>query len=133
MTTPWNSLCAIARRSICICWTNLANDLSVCESALYATWWSFHHMRALNLHDMPRLLECDCWWKYQCRRAARRSLFFAPFESHAKSFSPRSAVKNQNLFQVVIDLRAHVLRVCRLQTAYHGLFVHNFDHFDGIR
>jgi len=71
--------------------------------------------------------------KISVQASARRSLFFAPFESHAKSFSPRSAVKNQNLFQVVIDLRAHVLRVCRLQTAYHGLFVHNFDHFDGIR
>lgn len=39
---------------------------------------------------------------------ARRPLVFAPFESHAKSFSHRFALKSQNLFQVVIDLRARV-------------------------
>lgn len=64
---------------------------------------------------------------------ARRPLFFAPFELHAKSLSHRSALKSRNLFQVVIDLRTRALRGCRLQTAYRGLVVHDTGRFDEIQ
>lgn len=48
---------------------------------------------------------------------------FRAFRVARKSFSHRSALKSRNLFQVVIDLSACALRICRLQTAYH--VVHN--------